>query len=94
MVTLKSALGMLKSNLKVINDNLNNEKFLNDPEFIKQVDSMIKNYPDFQNPDVINLMNSSFEEILVLNNICAGCVGVNFLGRCESNLLHEKFSHH
>ncbi len=94
MVTLKNALGMLKSNLMIINDNLNNEKLINDPEFIKQVDSMIKNYPDFQNPDVINLMNGSFEQILVLNNICAGSVGVNFLGRSESNIWHEKFSHH
>jgi COP9 signalosome complex subunit 6 len=93
MVTLKNALGVLKSNLKIINENLYNDKYLNDPEFIKQVDSMIKNYPDFHSPDVIKLMNSSFEEILVLNNICAGCVGVNFLGRWEVNQWQEKFSH-
>ena len=92
MVTLKNALGMLKSNLKIIKDSLNNDKLLNDPEFIRQTDSIIRNYPDYLNPDVINLMNSSFEEILVLNNICVGSASANLQGRCEGNLMQEKFS--
>jgi hypothetical protein len=82
MVTLKNALGMLKWNLKLINDNLN-ENFLRDPEFVMQIDSIIKNYPDVINPDLNNLITSSFEEILILNNICSGCVALNFQGRCE-----------
>lgn len=84
METLRNALGMLKGNMKIIRNALNDKEFQQDPVFISQIDDLVKNYPDVLNPDLLNLLHDKEEEILILNNICSSCINLSFQGRAES----------
>jgi len=54
---------------------------MKDPEYLKQLELIMKNYPDVVNPNSLDLVEKSVEEILILNNICSGCVALNYIGR-------------
>lgn len=83
MHTLRSALDMLKGNLKLIQSALNDPIFNSDPHFLQMIDELVKNYPNVCSTDLVNMLADKEEEILILNNICANSVDVSLQGRVD-----------
>jgi len=81
MITMSNALEVLQSNLKLIRNSINQEKFKNDPQFNLLLDELIRNYPNVSNPELVELINSKELEIMMLNNICADSINVGLSSR-------------
>lgn len=93
--TMKNAIGVLKSNLNIIKNSINDTKFLNDPHYLTLLNEIIYNYPDSGNTDHIEFLKRKEEETLILNNLCASSINLSLQGRIDSNrIIHEKRYNH
>jgi hypothetical protein len=90
MEILKNAIEVLKGNLDIIRQALNDEEMLKDPVFIGMLDDLIKNYPSNLSPDLIELLNNKEKEILILNNICSGSIDLNYQGKLDGITYESK----
>ena len=80
--TLRSAVSMLKSNLKSIISNIQNKpENMNDPKYIELLDDILKNFPNSEDPDLKRLLENSIEELLILNNVASSSIGVNYISK-------------
>lgn len=78
--TLKSALTILKENLKKVLELAKNPKFRNNEKFIGLIDNLMKNYPkSCGNTDLNNFLKSSIDDILIIANVSSSSIGTNFL---------------
>jgi hypothetical protein len=91
MQTIKNAIGVLKSNMNLIKNSINDPKFQNDPHYLLLLNEIIYNYPDASNSDHLNFLRSREEETLILNNLCASSINISLQGKIDSyRILDEK----
>lgn len=77
--TIKSALTMLKMNLKGVLEMVKDKKNHSNPKFIELIDDLMKNYPkSSSNRDNIDFIQSSLREILILSNVTSTSIGTNY----------------
>jgi hypothetical protein len=81
METLRSALSMLKSNLKTILKEIDKDENKKDPNFALLVNDILANHPNSSDPDLKKLIENSMEEMLILNNITCCSVGINYASK-------------
>lgn len=78
MDTIRSALSMLKSNLKTVLYQMKQPENQSSQEFAELLNDIIVNHPNSSDPDLKQLLDTSMEEMLILNNIVASSVGINY----------------
>ncbi len=84
MMTVNNASDVLKANLITIKEALKQEAFKNDAVFNSLLDVMVRNYPDAESVELKNMLSQKEEELMMLNNICAGSIVVSHQGRVDA----------
>jgi len=81
--TIKSALTMLKMNLKGVLALVKDKSNHTNPRFIELIDDLMKNYPKSgSSKDNIEFIQNNLKEILILSNVASTSIGMNF-SRCS-----------
>ncbi len=80
MTVLKNAISVLKSNLNLIKDNIDEK----DPIMLMMIDEMVKNYPNTNNSDLFELLINGEKETLLLNNIASSSIGLSYMGKVDA----------
>lgn len=88
ITTVKNALGMLKSNLQGILKAIDSGKFNQNRTFQTMLSNLLSNYPDSKNPDTVDFLKNSIQEVLILNNISSSSIGMSYQARLDDK--HER----